>query len=58
MTTVCMVVHAEGPGDLGNPPRAVLPGESLLLEERGPVHIIVQRVLTEGAQIPEGAIDF
>ncbi|MEM9138170.1 MAG: DUF4276 family protein [Cyanobacteria bacterium P01_F01_bin.42] len=58
MTTVCMVLHAEGPGDLGSPARQVPPGESLMLDEQGPVHILVRRILAEGAQIPENAIDF
>lgn len=53
-----MVVHAEGPGDLGKANRDLFPGDSLLKDAWGPVHILVQRILSEGAQIPAPAIDF
>lgn len=58
MTQVCMVVHAEGPGDLGVPTGELSPKDSLLPDDLGPVHIIVQRILAKGAQIPAQAIDF
>lgn len=58
MTSVCMVVHAEGPGDLGTTPWDLSPKDSLQPDDLGPAHIIVQRILTEGAQIPAAAIDF
>lgn len=58
VTTVCIVVHAEGPGDLGSPARDVPPGESLLPEEQGSAHVLVQRILAKGANLPGGAIDF
>ncbi|MEM9806767.1 MAG: DUF4276 family protein [Cyanobacteria bacterium P01_D01_bin.56] len=58
MTAVCMVVHAEGPGDLGKTNWELSPGDSLQPEDLGPAHIIVQRILSEGIQIPAPAIDF
>ncbi len=58
MTAVCMVVHAEGPGDLGATTWGLSPKDSLQLDDLGPAHIIVQRILTEGARIPAPAIDF
>lgn len=58
MTAVCMVVHAEGPGDLGTTTWDLSPTDSLQPDDLGPAHIIVQRILTEGAQIPAPAIDF
>ncbi|EKV02891.1 hypothetical protein Lepto7375DRAFT_5159 [Leptolyngbya sp. PCC 7375] len=58
MTAVCMVVHAEGPGDLGTPIWDLSPKDSLQPDDLGPAHIIVQRILTEDAQIPAPAIDF
>lgn len=58
MTAVCMVVHAEGPGDLGISEWDLSPTDSLQPDDLGPAHIIVQRILTEGAQIPPPAIDF
>lgn len=58
MTAVCMVVHAEGPGDLGKTNWDLSPGDSLQPEDLGPAHIIVQRILSEGIQIPAPAIDF
>ncbi|MBT9315697.1 DUF4276 family protein [Leptothoe spongobia] len=58
MTAVCMVVHAEGPGELGTTTWDLSPTDSLQPDDLGPAHIIVQRILTEGAQIPALAIDF
>lgn len=58
MTQVCMVVYAEGPGDLGTLTWDLSPKDSLQPDDFGPAHIIVQRVLTEGAQIPPPAINF
>lgn len=58
MTTVCLVVHAEGPGDLGSPSYEIAPRESLMPEELGPAHILIQRILSEELQIPAKAIDF
>ena len=49
MTAVCMVVHAEGPGDLGAPIWDLSPKDSLQPDDLGPAHIIVQRILTEDA---------
>ncbi|MEM6251921.1 MAG: DUF4276 family protein [Cyanobacteria bacterium P01_D01_bin.156] len=58
MTAICMVVHAEGPGDLGVSSWDISPKNSLQPNDWGPVHVIVQRILAEGAQIPSAAIDF
>lgn len=58
MANVSIVVHAEGPGELGNPNRNVRPQDLLQSDNLGPAHIVVRRILTEGSKIPAAAIEF
>ncbi|MGD1856707.1 MAG: DUF4276 family protein [Leptolyngbyaceae cyanobacterium] len=58
MANISIVVHAEGPGELGNPDRDVRPQDVLSSDNLGPAHIVVRRILTEGSKIPAAAIEF
>lgn len=55
---VVMVLHAEGPGDLGRPSGWIAPGYSLLEDDLGPAHELVRRILSTDRGIPPTAVDF
>lgn len=55
---VVMVLHAEGPGEVGHSTYGTAPGDSLLTQDLGPAHVLVQRVINEHKNIPADAIDF
>lgn len=54
----CLVLHAEGPGDLGHPGEHIAPGDSLLAEDLGPAHILVARTIDRVFGVPRAALDF
>ncbi len=55
---VVMVLHAEGPGEVGHSTYGIAPRESLLAEDLGPAHVLVQRVIQAHHNVPSAAIDF
>ncbi len=54
----CLVLHAEGPGDLGRPGAHIAPGDSLLPDDLGPAHILVARTIDCLFGVPRAALDF
>ncbi len=55
---VVMVLHAEGPGEVGHSAYGIAPRDSLLADDLGPAHVLVQRVIEAHKNIPPEAIDF